>query len=344
MFEIVKARYGTCDDKSIDVIDTIKRILEKGCNSLYVCNDLFGVDPHPNNPKYLMVQWADGFRMVYGENTQVVIEHVWDSGGKREVPFCPIRTRNLIYHVAPLTSGRDIWKWNIQLLRKLGDSILNGRRVVGIVTGVGMDDVQAVLDEFGDFKIDQLLIGKNTSSGELETFGPALRHVYSMRGDECFYYAHTKGVRWKGHHWELGAREWTECMYRCLFERGDIVDAKLLRYPVVGAFKSSKRSNMWDLVSPGVYVHNSAYGWMFNGSFFVCRNDGLFNNPHWDMTGGDKYWIERFPSFFFRDDEAGTIYDEMNSTYEGLGELASCCRYYLIKNWTKTDWRSILGR
>jgi hypothetical protein len=342
--KVIKARYGTCDENSIDVTDIVNRMVERNCQKIYVCNSLFSQDPVPGNFKMLFIQWEDGFTNIYREFENAIIRHVWDGTCAVVPPFLPIQKRNLIYHVAPFTASKDIWKRNIQQLKAFGDSRINGTRVVGIVVDNGMDSAQEVLDEFGDFRIDHLLISRNNRmKGESETLMPALRLIASTSSDECFYYAHTKGVQWKGKNWEFSTGEWSECMYRCLFEHSDRVDTKLLTYPVVGAFKSHICLDSWSPIELGEYVHWSSYGWMFNGSFFVCRHDCLFGNKNWEVKLEDKYLIERFPSFFFRNDEAGTIFPGMNGSYKTMRDFLALYPYYRADNWTKTDWRKDLA-
>jgi hypothetical protein len=165
-----------------------------------------------------------------------------------------------------------------------------------------------------------------------------LQYVRTLPANECFYYAHAKGVRWKGTEYEHGVREWTECMYRCLFEHGDIVNKKLLNYPIVGAFKCFGNPNVWDLEEEAKF-HHSGYDWFFPGSFHVCRHDCLFGSKQWNKKGNDKYWIEIYPSFFFQNAEAGTILESYNHSFTRISELKF--KYYRLPDWV-VDWRRIL--
>lgn len=241
-----------------------------------------------------------------------------------------------------MSSGRHIWKRNIDLLKAFGDKAINGKRVIGIVTGVGMDSVKEVLDQFGDFRIDQLLLNLNQTNGETQTIVPALPMIASEESDECFFYAHTKGVSWAGTKGEFGTSEWTECMYRCLFEYVDQVDRELMRFPVVGAIKMHIMDNPYDSIVHS--VHYPPYGWMYSGSFFACRHNTFFCNKHWNdisETNNDKFFIERLPAIFFRNDEAGTIFKERNFDLNRITDGGD--RLYVKEYWEKTDWRKELS-
>ena len=337
MHEIIRARYGTSDSHFTDVTGIIKKIVGKGCDSFYLRNSVFGCDPHPKVEKVLFVEWNDGFGQSYKENSNICIRHVWGNVEKKELSSQPISKRSLVYHVAPLIAGGDIWRWNIKMLKELGDSELNGRRVVSIVTGSEMESVESVLDEFGDFRIDDLIISQNTALGEGETLPTALRKVYSLSPEECFYYAHTKGVSWQGKNKEFAVMEWTECMYRCLFGNGRLVGEKLMKYLVVGAFKAYGVSDIRDFRHPR---HNSSYNWFYPGSFFACRSDSLFRNNFWDRNEGDRHWIERYPPFFFKNEEAGVILESLNVKYNEISDLFG--RFYSQRDWRDIDWRSQL--
>ncbi len=153
--------------------------------------------------------------------------------------------------------------------------------MISIVQGAGCDDIDLVLSEFGDFKIDKVIVRLNSDLWEMETFPAAIRQIANENPNEAVFYAHAKGVSHAGASL-TAAKIWTATMMKFLLGNREKVIDKLGRYSAVGSFKESN----------GAFNTN----WHFSGTFFAMRHDKVFTRPQWSNFPPHRYFIEFFPS------------------------------------------------
>ena len=268
---VKSARYGV-ENSWIDVTQVVNALLIHA-DGVPVSNQLGG-DPLPGVPKLLRCELHDGRRVEYAEGETAF----WE----------PIDVANLVYHVCPLLRGRKTWQDNIRLLRQYAHWV-NGKRVISVVQGDGCDNLDSVLAEFGDFRIDKLVVRLNSELWEMATFPAAIQHVASLAANEAVFYAHAKGVSHQGDDLKA-AMIWTRAMMVFLFGNRQKVLEKLGRYTTVGSFKESD----------GAFNAN----WHFSGTFFAIRNDRLFAQPNWRPVNMHRYFIEFYPATMFPAHEA----------------------------------------
>jgi hypothetical protein len=155
------------------------------------------------------------------------------------------------------------------------------------VQGDGIDPVEDVLREFGDFTIDKLIVRVNSDLWEMETFPHALKASANVNANEAIFYCHAKGTSKPADSTALqAAKLWTGYMYRFLFGNPRKTLEALNRYPAVGSFKEGD----------GAFDTN----WHFSGTFWGIRHDRLFTRPDWDEFHLHRYFIEFYPSRHFK--------------------------------------------
>ena len=197
----------------------------------------------------------------------------------------PGSIRNLIYHVAPFSKG-GIWRKNVaQLLRRIG--VFNGKRVVAIAVGDGLDPPETVREAF-EGTVDQFIEVSNCRTlRERASFVQLMEAVESTDPREATFYAHAKGVATSGD--AIGVMYWRNVMYSALLDDVDIIKGTLSQHPIVGTHRMKRRT---------VYPDNvSSSPWHFAGTFLWFRNDAAFSRP-WrealpDAGWGVEAWVGR---------------------------------------------------
>ena len=267
------ARYGAADGW-VDVTDVLNTLL-RYASEVTVDNRLAG-DPCPGTWKRCLVRFESGGEAEYQEHETIRLRE--------------IRKVNLLYHICPFAGGRGQWKWNVGQLRRYAGWV-DGKRVVSVVQGEGIDPIDDVLREFGDFRIDTLIVRANSDLWEMETFPDAIREIVSTDPEEVFFYCHAKGTSKPADSPELkSARLWAGSMYRFLFGNPVKTLEGLRRYSTVGSFKQGD----------GVFGTD----WHYSGTFWGIRHDRLFRRPAWNEMHRHRYFIEFFPSRHFPSHEA----------------------------------------
>jgi hypothetical protein len=271
--KIAAAKYGA-GDRWVDVTRLVNILLHYS-GEVTVNNELAG-DPCPGTWKSCVVRREDGSSAEYQEH--------------ETIRLAEIKKTNLIYHVCPFAGGREQWRWNVGQLRKYA-SWTNGKRVVSVVQGKGIDPVEDVLRELGDFRIDRLIVRVNSDLWEMETFPHALAAIANTNAEEAFFYCHAKGTSKPAGSPQLrAARLWAGYMYRFLFGNSARTLEALNRYSTVGSFKEGD----------GAFDTS----WHFSGTFWGIRHDQLFTRPDWNVLQRHRYFIEFFPSRHFNSQEA----------------------------------------
>lgn len=235
------------------------------------------------------------------------------------VRFSPIRTRNLLYYVYPV-SGTGVWQDCIDSLsQKI--NLFNGK----VVLCVSQDPKSGRSRPYG--VIDGPRVGRTTdSTAEVENRllaqasglksrltvlevanDPALwesKHhklmfsqVVSAVPTEATLYAHAKGTTRPDWH---PAHRWRRVLEETLIDRWDRVEDALRTHPVAGSFKK---------VGRGWPAHESKSPWHYSGTFAWIRNRELFSR---DWLRIDKFWagMESYFSLHFKKSEAGCVFHE----------------------------------
>ncbi len=202
----------------------------------------------------------------------------------------PITVRNLIYHVCPLASN-DLWRHNVrQLLGRI--DVFNGRRIVAINVGDGMESPAEVHRAFEGEDYEFFYHENNPQLREVATFRPLLERIANVNRDEATFYAHTKGNSTAGS--VEGATYWRNGAYHHLLDRAAECSTWLKQFPAVGIHKMTWVAADKDF-SP--YPSRLRHGrWMFAGTFFWFRNDIIFGHSRCLEVPADRYGAEAYLS------------------------------------------------
>jgi hypothetical protein len=213
-------------------------------------------------------------------------------------PYPPPTLKNLLYHVAPF-SGNGVWQRNVaHLVKRI--ALFDGRRVVAVVTGAGLDPpgkVRAALaghvHEFIELPNDPGFYGRR----ETTTFLPLLERVCTSDPGQVTWYGHAKGVT-RPVAPGVSVHPWTRLLYETTLDYWPLAETLLGRFPVVGAFKK-----------PGRHFEGSQSAWHYSGSFLWFRNAELFARD-WRRVDHAWWGTESYPGLHFRPEEAGCLFHE----------------------------------
>lgn len=174
---------------------------------------------------------------------------------------------NLSYHCAPFIGSE--WRVNIDRLLRHKDKF-NGRKIVGIVYGEGLECPQTVIDLMP--KDYEYVVQPNSHAlRDATTLNARLRLIDTNDPKQATCFCHTKGVRPFIHEerpYEC-TRRWRDTMYRDLLNDFDRVAEKLTHKASCGAYRMSN-------VEPGAALPIRGWlHWHYPGSFYWIRNDEL---------------------------------------------------------------------
>jgi hypothetical protein len=209
-------------------------------------------------------------------------------------PFDGPITRNLIYHIGPY-SGNGMWQRNVgELLKRVG--LFNGRKVVSIVTGTGMDSPELVKQSFAAVPdVEFLVVENNPNIREVVSFEPLMSRVQSLDRNEVTFFAHSKGVTR-----EVSAgvtvHSWTDMMYATCLDYWPLVEKALSSHALAGSFKKL-----------GKGFQGSVSRWHYSGTYYWLRHSAVFSRA-WSVI--DKKWwgTESWPGVHFQPDEAACLF------------------------------------
>jgi hypothetical protein len=223
-----------------------------------------------------------------------------------EKPFGGAVVRNLCYHIAPF-SGNGVWQRSVAQIRQR-ISLFNGRRIVGIVTGPGLDPPEQVQEAFAGDVQEWIVQPNNRQLGEVVSFLPMLERVASRASREVTFYAHAKGVT-RPVNSGVSVHRWAEIMYESLLDYWPRVESLLLRFPIAGSFKKLGRG-----------FNGSDSGWHYSGAFYWLRNSEAFSR-NWRKIDR-RYWgSESWPGLHFLPDEAGCVFGQGGGPLFNLYDL-----------------------
>lgn len=192
--------------------------------------------------------------------------------------------RHFLYHVGPFQSADKqpspgyVWRRNIeQVLERM--HLFNGKRIVGIVTGPGLDDPDEVKRAFKG-EVEEFIVAPNDPRlREVVTYEPMLERIESLSPDELFFYSQAKGVT---HPYNPGVtvHDWTRTMYEVCLDYYPLAEKLLEKYGCAGPYLKTGRGFSGSLSS-----------WHYSGSFYWVRSCALFSR-NWRNIDRKWYGVE----------------------------------------------------
>lgn len=211
----------------------------------------------------------------------------------------PITKRNLLYHVYP-AQGDDIWRKNVrQIVRRI--SLFNGRRLIGVAAGPGLEPMAEVRAEFEGESVELVPISNAPIGSDCTTLRCLLPALYSLDANEATFFAHTKGAS-QSRRSKTGVTYWRNALYHHLLDDWPAVEQALQRHACAGGCKV--QSNGVQQFSTGLY-HGT---WHYAGTFFWLRHDQTFGHPRWWDIPFDRYGAEAYVGGLFQPEEGATLY------------------------------------
>ena len=202
-----------------------------------------------------------------------------------------IDTRILIYHVCPIIHN-DGCRHNVHQLTKRW-SVFNGKRVVAIARGQGLELPATVIKAFGNNECEFVELPNDPQLREVATFLPLLLSVANTNSNEATFYAHTKGNSTAEN--AKGAMYWRNLMYHKLLNQYEECMQDLQHHAFVGVHKL-----VWPHGAVPPYPTRLQRGhWMLAGTFYWFRNDLVFGHKEWRNISNDRYGAEAWPSGMF---------------------------------------------
>lgn len=152
--------------------------------------------------------------------------------------------------------------------------IFNGRRIVLLKTGPGMDAAAFVREQLvpiGDFEI--VHVDNHPKLHETAGFMQGLELLASTDPNEATFYAHTKGVaKWnRSRDHQLSIMQWRNRMYHECLHDPVRVRSVLEHAACAGCYRRAA-------------VDYAGHPWCFAGSFFWFRHDRVFSDPDWPLA------------------------------------------------------------
>lgn len=211
-----------------------------------------------------------------------------------------IDTRNLIFHCSPFDSS-DVWERNLSQLRRRWH-VFNGKKIVSVSTGGGMERPRAVRKLLPDPEIEWLEFPNDHLMREATSFYPMLR-LLTPAANEATFYAHAKGVTRAAS--DRRITDWRNQMYAHLLDRSDECMKLLLSRPCVGTYRVVNLPlGGMDFLARDL----RAQSWHYSGTFFWFRNKDVLGHPNAFKVPMSGYAVEFYLSFLFSAEQSACIY------------------------------------
>lgn len=202
--------------------------------------------------------------------------------------------RSLAFYVCPLPN-LGVWQRCLgQLSRRL--DLFNGRRLVAVATGPGLDPPDAVRRLLGD-RAEVLEVPHSHTLREVAAWLPLFERLADHAPGEVAFYGHAKGVS-RPVNPGVTVHRWTEVMFETCLDYWPLVKRTLERHPIAGSFKK---------VGHGFEGSRSA--WHYSGTFYWLRLADFYRRP-WRAV--DRVWwgTESSVGWLYAPPEAGVIFRE----------------------------------
>lgn len=205
-------------------------------------------------------------------------------------------TRHLAYYVCPF-HGTGTWQRNLdRLIPRMG--LFNGKRVVAVATGVGLDPPGAVEEYLSGLNIEVVRVvndPRHFGLREVVAWEPLWSRMPGGPQDVTFF-AHAKAVT---RPWNPGVtcHTWASIMYETLLDYWPVVEGVLREKALAGPFKKVGFgfSDMPDCK------------WHYSGTFLWVRNAELFRRD-WKAIPEVWYATEAFWGVLYDANEAGVVF------------------------------------
>lgn len=194
--------------------------------------------------------------------------------------------KNLLFYLYPVKGS--CWEWHIESLVHY-QKAWNGRKVIVVSEDSSTVSLREVREAATPLDVEFFKVKNDPKLNEVPHFHRHLSLFESLDPNEALFYGHGKGVTRKDCPQQI--RAWTEAMYYLNLTYPELIDALLLKYKSIGAFRH--------------YDEKALFGsrWFFGGAFFWLRHDALFGSS-WRNQDTDRYGVERFPGRIVQEKES----------------------------------------
>lgn len=200
---------------------------------------------------------------------------------------------NLLMHVYPRRGGP--WRDAINGIRQRLP-LFDGRRVIGVVHGDGLEPADLVCEELRDIGTDFIVRPNDSGLREVATMRPGIEVIEREPGRT--FYCHTKGAT---HDRGTVPQEWRDVMLSVCLDFPRLIDCVMESAKVCGPFRRFG----------GLGVE-----WHFSGSFFWFDNDSIWRRP-WRYVQEAWYGVETFPPCNFHLPESACLFmDRCGDLYD----------------------------
>lgn len=199
-------------------------------------------------------------------------------------PFTGPVLRNLLMFIYPVPGPE--WRRNLhQVIQRM--AIFNGRRVIAVAVGEGLESSDAVWIELAGEDCEIVEVPNNPKLGEAAAFPEMLEQVQSTDPNEITFYCHAKGVTKQFTDKIFPIRRWADAMYEVLLDGVDEAESALSEKAFAGAFRVKSAT-----FPSGVQCE---FNWHYTGTFFWFRNQAVFSGENWSKVESDFWGVEAWP-------------------------------------------------
>lgn len=212
--------------------------------------------------------------------------------------------RHMIYHIAPV-SGNDGWRWNVEQLGRRLDRF-DGRRLVGIVQGEGLDPAELVQQALGP-SCQYLIRDNDKATGEVVTLQAGLQILHGAEGH--LWYGHAKGV--SPHNQgdrAFAVRRWAQVSYESTLDYLPLVERRLVGHVTAGSFRRI-----------GVWAGPPLSRWHYAGTYYWTRLKDLWATT-WSVVGQHYGGVEAWPGTLWNAGRAAVLFMHMQRDTSALYE------------------------
>lgn len=203
--------------------------------------------------------------------------------------------RDLLYHVYPAEHhGGVIWRKCLgMLLRRV--HLFNGKRVLAIVTGGGLEPAWRVKQMIEGHGFDVIETPNNPNLREAKTLPMLLERVRTAEPDRALFFGHAKGVTREP---VLGnsTHSWSNLCHEASLDYWPLVETLLQGRPLAGPF-----------LKPGYGFAKSRSSWHYSGTFFWARSADLFARD-WKVIDQKWFGAESYLGLHYGPGEAAAIF------------------------------------
>ena len=201
---------------------------------------------------------------------------------------------HVVCHIYPKVGST--WRTIVDGLRKR-QSMFDGKRIIGIVTGENLENPDTVKKELSDFGTHWIINANDPGLREVVTLRPAIDELMKDPSGNAFY-CHSKGAT---HSPDSICQEWREVMLSVCLDFPALINAALADRPICGPFRRYG----------GLGVE-----WHYSGAFYWFRLEDLWMRE-WRYVQNTWYGVETFPACNFHPPEARCLFlDHCGDLYD----------------------------